>query len=82
MDMQDPDPGAKSNRASRRRSLAKTLTWRVTATLDTFVISYLVTGSAAWAGSIAGVEVVTKVGFLYLHERAWERTSWGFGSAN
>ena len=66
-----------SNRTRRRRSLAKTLTWRTTATLDTFVISYLITGSAAWAGSIAGIEVLTKFGFYYLHERAWARSSWG-----
>ena len=64
-------------RSGRRRSLAKTLTWRTTATIDTFIISYLVTGNAAWAGSIAGFEVITKVVFYYLHERAWARTSWG-----
>ena len=72
-------PGSRAKRNLRRRSWAKTLTWRVTATLDTFVISYLVTDSLAWAGSIAGVEVVTKVGFYYLHERAWEQSSWGIG---
>lgn len=63
--------------ASRRHSLAKTLSWRVTATIDTFIISFFVTGSFAWAGSIAGLEVVTKMGLYYLHERAWARVSWG-----
>jgi hypothetical protein len=29
--------------------------------LDTFAFSYLVTGSFAWAGSIVGVEAITKV---------------------
>ncbi len=72
-------PSLVRERTQRRRSLAKTLTWRTTATLDTFVISYFVTGSAAWAGAIAGIEVVTKVVFYYLHERAWARTSWGLG---
>jgi uncharacterized membrane protein len=32
---------------TRKRSLAKTVSWRAVATLDTFVISYLVTGSSA-----------------------------------
>lgn len=68
------------DRTRRRRSLAKTLTWRVTATLDTFVISYFVTGSIAWASTIAGIEVLTKLVFYYLHERAWARTSWGMGT--
>jgi uncharacterized membrane protein len=61
----------------RLRSFAKTLTWRTVATLDTFVISYFITGSVAWAGSIAGIEVATKVVFYYLHERLWESSSWG-----
>ena len=63
--------------ATRRRSLAKMVSWRVTATVDTFIISYFVTGSFAWAGSIAGLEVLTKMGLYYLHERAWARVQWG-----
>ena len=63
--------------ATRRRSLAKTVSWRVIATLDTFVISYLVTGSGVFAGSIASFEVVTKIVIYYFHERAWMRIDWG-----
>ena len=33
---------------SRSRSVAKTLTWRVFAELDTFLGSYLITGSMTW----------------------------------
>jgi uncharacterized membrane protein len=40
----------------RKRSLAKTLTWRATATIDTFVISYHVTGSFAWTQTKWGME--------------------------
>ncbi len=47
--------------AAPRRSLAKTISWRLIAALDTFAISYLVTRSFAWAGSIVGVEAITKV---------------------
>ena len=70
-------PNSAREHTQRRRSLAKTLTWRTAATLDTFAISYLVTGSAAWAGTIAGFEVLTKLALYYLHERAWAHTSWG-----
>jgi uncharacterized membrane protein len=63
--------------ASRRHSLAKTVSWRVTATIDTFIISFFVTGSFAWAGSIASLEVLTKMGLYYMHERAWSRVQWG-----
>lgn len=64
-------------RTTRRRSLAKTLTWRVTATTDTFLISLLITGSFAWASSIASIEVLTKMFLYYGHERVWARMGWG-----
>jgi uncharacterized membrane protein len=60
-----------------KRSLAKAATWRVTASADTFVISYLVTGEALLAGTIAGVEVFTKLFIYYLHERIWNKVTWG-----
>lgn len=64
-------------RTTRKRSLAKTLTWRVTATFDTFLISLFITGSFAWASSIASIEVLTKMFLYYGHERLWSRFNWG-----
>jgi len=60
-----------------RRSAAKAITWRVLATFDTFIISWLITGRLEWATAIAGVEVLTKVFIYYLHERMWSRVKWG-----
>ena len=74
-----PLPETAGTHVQRRRSLAKTLTWRTIATVDTFAISYVVTGSTVWAGSIAGIEVLTKVLIYYFHERAWARATWGLG---
>jgi len=62
---------------TRKRSLAKTLSWRFTATIDTLLISYFVTGSLVLAGSIASFEVVTKMIIYYFHERAWSSVAWG-----
>ena len=59
------------------RSFVKTVTWRVLAASDTFLISYLITGSFAWAGSIMGIESVTKMLFYYGHERLWGHIRWG-----
>lgn len=55
------------------QSVLKAITWRFVASVDTFVISYLITGSMVFAGSIVGVEVVSKMVVYYLHERAWAR---------
>lgn len=56
---------------TRMRSIAKAISWRTTGTIDTFLISWLITGHAASAGGIAATEVVTKFILYYLHERAW-----------
>jgi uncharacterized membrane protein len=59
------------------RSLAKAVTWRFTATIDTFLISLIVTGKIAIAGTIAGAEIGTKILIYYFHERAWSLIPWG-----
>ena len=58
---------------TRLRSLYKTISWRILATTDTFIISWFITGRFAWAASIASVEVFTKMFLYYYHERAWLR---------
>jgi uncharacterized membrane protein len=63
--------------SSRRRSIAKTLTWRFFAELDTFAVSYLITGSVTWAVSIVSIEATTKTILYYLHERAWGHVASG-----
>jgi uncharacterized membrane protein len=59
------------------RSLIKAISWRMTGTLDTVIISYLITGRIRWALSIGFVELFTKVALYYLHERLWNRISFG-----
>jgi uncharacterized membrane protein len=56
---------------SHSRSFVKAVSWRILGTIDTFVITLLITGSIKWAGSIASVESVSKIFLFYLHERAW-----------
>jgi len=59
------------------RSLVKAISWRALGTLDTIVISYLVTGQAKWALSIGFVELFTKVALYFVHERIWDRLPFG-----
>jgi uncharacterized membrane protein len=59
------------------RSIVKAFSWRATGTLDTIVISYLITGHLRWALSIGVVELFTKMTLYYLHERIWDRSSFG-----
>jgi uncharacterized membrane protein len=59
------------------RSLAKTISWRITGSLSTFVISFLITGNFVVAGSIAIIQVTANTILYYLHERLWNKISWG-----
>ncbi len=62
---------------SRRRSLIKGISWRITGTIDTLILSYLFTGSLQIALGIGTTEIVTKVVLFYFHERFWNKMSWG-----
>jgi uncharacterized membrane protein len=59
------------------RSVLKAISWRTLGTLDTFAISWFMTGKLHVAGSIAGMEVITKIAWYYLHERLWTVIPWG-----
>ena len=57
------------------RHLAKTITWRIVGTIDTMVLSALITGDWKIGMAIGGTEVLTKMVLYFIHERAW----WKFG---
>ena len=61
------------------RSLAKALSWRVTGSIDTFIIAFIVTGKLSLAAPITLIELVSKVALYYLHERVWSFVGWGRG---
>jgi len=58
------------------RSVVKGITWRLVGTLDTFLISLLITGKLHLAGGIAAVEVLSKILLYTVHERVWNRIQW------
>ncbi len=64
------------------RSLAKAASWRVLGSIDTFLLSWLFTGSPKAAGAIAVTEVLTKMVLYYFHERAWSSINWGIRTAD
>jgi len=60
-----------------KRSIAKTVSWRLIGTLDTVFISWLITGTLALAFSIGALEFVSKMVLYFFHERAWNKIKWG-----
>lgn len=61
----------------RYRSIVKAVSWRATGTVDTLIVSYLVTGKVTTALSIGGIEFFTKMTLYYFHERLWNRSKFG-----
>ena len=59
------------------RSVLKAASWRTLGTIDTFAISWFMTGKLEVAGSIAVLEVATKIVWYYFHERIWAAIDWG-----
>jgi uncharacterized membrane protein len=55
------------------RAVWKTLTWRVVGSTSTFLISYIVTGQAFIATSIAVAQMIANTILYYIHERIWDR---------
>ena len=63
---------SKKGKDSNIKSFLKSVSWRIIGTIDTIVISYLVTGQLIMAVSIGSVEVLTKILLYYFHERVWD----------
>ena len=70
-------PAASARRDAPKRSLIKAVSWRVAGSIDTFILSWIFTGNLKIAGTIASVEVFTKIALFYFHERLWMRIRWG-----
>lgn len=66
---------------SQKRHLAKTITWRVIASLTTFVVALIFFSedplATQKATGVALTESVIKMGLYYFHERFWYKSNFG-----
>ena len=61
---------------TQKRTIAKTMTWRITASLTTFIIAWILTGDILIGASIGTIEAIAKIFLYYFHERIWTNISW------
>ena len=59
------------------RTIVKAVSWRAIATLTTMTIVFLFTRRIILTLGVGLAEVIAKITFYYLHERIWEKISWG-----
>lgn len=62
---------------SNARSIVKTITWRLTGSSATFLVSYIMTGNFSLSGTIAVFQMVSNTILYYFHERIWNALKWG-----
>ena len=59
------------------RSLAKTISWRLTGTFCTFLISFIILGDITTSSAIAFIQLIFNTVMFYIHERVWNTIKWG-----
>ena len=63
--------------SSNKRHILKTFSWRGVGTLDTIVLSWIITGNPLMGLKIGGAEVITKMVLYFCHEKLWYRINFG-----
>lgn len=58
------------------RSIVKTVTWRIIATITVFVNGYIASGSWQVGMGVAGIALIVNNALYFLHERTWNRLDW------
>lgn len=69
--------GITENGDSKKRHIAKTVTWRIVGTIDTMILAWVISGNPMVGLKVGGAEVVTKMILYYLHERGWYKIDYG-----
>ncbi|MBL6658492.1 MAG: DUF2061 domain-containing protein [Flavobacteriales bacterium] len=60
---------------SSKRHIAKTISWRLVGTIDTLLLSWVITGDLFTGVKISALEVISKMILYYMHERVWFNSS-------
>jgi adenylylsulfate kinase len=62
---------------SKARSIVKTISWRVLATITTITLVYIFIGDTTIAFTVGGIEVFLKMLVYFIHERVWDKLKFG-----
>jgi uncharacterized membrane protein len=68
---------SESMNGTRKRSMAKAISWRFIATITGAAIVFFLTGEFEHAGKFIILDIILKLAFYYGHERAWTMVGWG-----
>jgi uncharacterized membrane protein len=66
-----------NNRASKKRSIVKAITYRGIIVVLDFLVIYLLTGKVATAAGFMIISNIYTTVAYFLHERVWSGIKWG-----
>jgi uncharacterized membrane protein len=58
---------------SKDEKIQKSLSFRLFATIGTFLVAFVFTGQAFTSLGLAGAQAITNTTIYYYHEKAWEK---------
>ena len=58
-----------------KRHFAKTFSWRFVGTIDTLILSWIISGNFFFGVKIGFFELITKMILYYFHEKVWFKSS-------
>ena len=67
---------------SNKRHILKTFSWRFIGTLDTFTISWIITGNLFAGVKIGFIETISKMILYFCHEKLWYKIDFGLNRRN
>jgi uncharacterized membrane protein len=62
---------------TQKRSIAKSISWRIFAGIITACVAWAMTGKMDFAAKIGLIDTTVKLVIYFLHERVWNRISYG-----
>ena len=62
---------------THKRSIVKSITFRIIATIITFVVVWAFTKDPYISTGVSIAENLVKMLAYYIHERAWQKSTWG-----
>ncbi len=62
---------------TNKRSVIKSLSWRIVGILVLAVTSYVITGNLRKMTWITAIYTVVQLALYFLHERVWDKINWG-----
>jgi uncharacterized membrane protein len=64
-------------KTSKIRHITKSISWRFVGSIDTILLTWIISGNLKFGMEIGSFELFTKMILYYIHERIWYKSKFG-----